>query len=1077
MELLPLCLHADLSAGQLPLLVTLRKFIAKSAGIAEPDREAAMLTATQLAALLGILATTHAHSPAAAAAGGPADTLMQHAAVQLLPALQVYVSAELKLPITAPYSTTLSTCTVAATAAALSSPGSAAEPARTHLLPVMLATYQQLAVLACTAPQLQLGPALLSSQALPTVADILSSNYWLLPGFLAAAGISSSAGRVSSAGQALGARGSSTGAAGSSSSSGVMFSGEHAVQLSLQVLEGLMAVTAVAPEPASEGGQAGLRGSCSSDCLCAMKRSGGAEGCQIGNPKCGMHGWCCCSSPKACSDITPPATPLVVASEDGFDAAAHSADSRGAADVTDSTQLQEELPGKQQLLLVLSRLMQSRLLPELLRVVQQLSGSEGPVVSPKPGDSAAGSGGFAGGFSRPGSANGLTVNVPIRRGSLQRDPRVSSTCTCSCQELAWTYRRQRLATAGSDQAIAACVLSQVVAHSDRVDAHSAKLTVDALLCDVCLVAQGGASPSGVSPKAYSPLGHSAPTPAALGSSLRSQTSATQAFLSAYMGEAVPPTALGAGGSSSSSSASGTAAGLKLTANATSRFASSGCRPALPGTSPRADDGAYGLLRAGSSGSSIAWTAGASLLQEAGVRVAARDAASSGFGSSPSLASLALASPHAASCGDSSISPFVFSQHDGAAAAAPGAAAAAAEVGSASQLQQRLEGLLLVVAQAVLAVAEAGMLGAERLPRRPSVASVGGIDGDSGAGGAGTPVEGFRLNGLPQPALSGTGSGPVPAGFSLLSAGVSKQLSSGASGPGGLYSSYLQSTSGPRISGSGSAPYGSVSAEDVVGSIRSCLAAAGAAAALPGSGGSGLSAKEVLGVSGSPIGAQQGSIRAVQLSPTAAADQQGSVAFMSAAGSPVGGPDEAGLAAEPSDVIFPVELGLSQLNISAPAVAQEGSSQALLPVVAGTHAAAPACTPATPAVLGPLLGGAPAGAGQTPIGLLPVDVVRKLQGALAAAASLLARHGGPMESETLCPQVILAKLAPRPVGCWNASCTNMPGASESAVASKPCPSCKVAAFCSKACEKQAWSEHTMACSRLAALAAAAAERSG
>jgi hypothetical protein len=32
---------------------------------------------------------------------------------------------------------------------------------------------------------------------------------------------------------------------------------------------------------------------------------------------------------------------------------------------------------------------------------------------------------------------------------------------------------------------------------------------------------------------------------------------------------------------------------------------------------------------------------------------------------------------------------------------------------------------------------------------------------------------------------------------------------------------------------------------------------------------------------------------------------------------------------------------------------------------------------------------------------------------------------------------------------------------------------VASFCSKACEKMAWSEHTMACSRLAALAAAAA----
>lgn len=564
---------------------------------------------------------------------------------------------------------------------------------------------------------------------------------------------------------------------------------------------------------------------------------------------------------------------------------------------------------------------------------------------------------------------------------------------------------------------------------------------------VLFAAQGGASPIGLSPKAYSPMGHSAPATAALGGTLRSQASATQSFLTAYMGEP-PPTALGA------SSNSILAAGLKLTSSNTSRFAGSGC--VAPGGSPRADDGAYGLLRAGSSGSTIAWTAGASLLQEAGVRVVARDS-SSGYGSSPSLAS--LASPHTASCGDS-ISPFVLTQHDGAA----GLAAAGMEAEGASQLQQRLEGLLLVVAQATLALAEAGLLGAEVLQRRPSGASAGG-DSDSGVGGAAAPVDTLMGSALPKPALFSTGSGPA-TGYSLLSAGVSRPLASVTSGPAGLYSSYLQSTTGPRTSYSGSGAFGSVSAEDVVAGIRGCLAAAGAAAVVPGGCGA-ASGKEAVGVGGSPIGAQQGSIPVGQL--PGGAGQQGSVQF--AAGESPGATGT--LSAEASDVIFPVELGLAQLNISVPAAAETVQAPAAAPQAAAPGA--PPCTPATPAVLGPVLRAeAAAAARPAQAGLLPVDVLRKLQASLAAAGPLLARHSAPLESEVLCPQVMLARLAPRPVGCWNASCTNMPGVSEAGVAGKPCNSCKVAAFCSKACEKQAWSEHTMACSRLAALAAVAAD---
>lgn len=92
---MPLCLNSDLSAGQLPLLATLRKFITKSVGIMEPDREAALIATTQFAALLGALAAAYANGLTATAAGGNADTLLQHAAVQLLPSLQVSHAGQL----------------------------------------------------------------------------------------------------------------------------------------------------------------------------------------------------------------------------------------------------------------------------------------------------------------------------------------------------------------------------------------------------------------------------------------------------------------------------------------------------------------------------------------------------------------------------------------------------------------------------------------------------------------------------------------------------------------------------------------------------------------------------------------------------------------------------------------------------------------------------------------------------------------------------------------------------------------------------------------------------------------------
>jgi hypothetical protein len=133
-----------------------------------------------------------------------------------------------------------------------------------------------------------------------------------------------------------------------------------------------------------------------------MKRTEGSDSCQIGNAKCGMHGWCCCGSPKACSDIMAPVT-------------------RQVTPVSGAV-----LPGQQQqlLLLVLSCLMQTRLLPELLRVVTQLPGPAGVDIPASKGTSPKPLGSAAGSFNRPGSANGLTVNVPARRTSLQRDHKV-----------------------------------------------------------------------------------------------------------------------------------------------------------------------------------------------------------------------------------------------------------------------------------------------------------------------------------------------------------------------------------------------------------------------------------------------------------------------------------------------------------------------------------------------------------------------------------------------------------------------------------------------------------------------------
>jgi hypothetical protein len=63
----------------------MRKFLVKAANIPEPDRSAAITTATKLAEMVARLACYCSGT----APGDPAGVLLQHAAAQLLPAFQV----------------------------------------------------------------------------------------------------------------------------------------------------------------------------------------------------------------------------------------------------------------------------------------------------------------------------------------------------------------------------------------------------------------------------------------------------------------------------------------------------------------------------------------------------------------------------------------------------------------------------------------------------------------------------------------------------------------------------------------------------------------------------------------------------------------------------------------------------------------------------------------------------------------------------------------------------------------------------------------------------------------------------
>lgn len=160
----------------------------------------------------------------------------------------------------------------------------------------------------------------------------------------------------------------------------------------------------------------------------------------------------------------------------------------------------------------------------------------------------------------------------------------------------------------------------------------------------------------------------------------------------------------------------------------------------------------------------------------------------------------------------------------------------------------------------------------------------------------------------------------------------------------------------------------------------------------------------------------------------------------------------------SQMLFPVDLGLAQLHIGDP-LTNHGS------IISGRNSGA-----------GVSLGGSspvarllsPRPTSYAEVGVLG-DAIKGLVAKLQATGPNLARAYGSAVDAEFSGHTLMAKLSPKLVGCWNVGCVNMAGVSETVAAAKPCPNCKVAVFCSKACEKMAWSGHTMACGKLAAMA--------
>lgn len=409
--------------------------------------------------------------------------------------------------------------------------------------------------------------------------------------------------------------------------------------------------------------------------------------------------------------------------------------------------------------------------------------------------------------------------------------------------------------------------------------------------------------------------------------------------------------------------------------------------ALAGTSPPVEGDVGGLLRAASS----SWSSLAAA--EARLSSISRQN-SSGFGSSPTLAALAL--PVSGSMGQDSfavMSPAARGSSGGLAiSAVPSQDDCAVDL-VLLPLQLRLEAILVSAGHAVL-----------ELCGSRALADVSG----QASGACGT--------------LSSTSSCDVG---SKRGSWAGKAPAAGSAGHSSTAVTPLL-TGRPSFSGS-SGSFISLPQEDVFAALRASLTAARPVGTV------------VFNNPTSPLAAV--AIGVVGRSPRQQQDTCGGALLRGSSG----------------EMLFPVDLGLAQLNLNQPG--RQGMALNSGGSISGTPSsvASPVASEFSPR---------PVSHGET---AALSDSIRGLVAGLQATGPAVARSCGTALQAEFSNHTLMARVNPKLVGCWNPGCVNMAGVSEVAAPAKPCGNCKVAVFCSKACEKMAWSSHTLSCAKLAALA--------
>ena len=332
-----------------------------------------------------------------------------------------------------------------------------------------------------------------------------------------------------------------------------------------------------------------------------------------------------------------------------------------------------------------------------------------------------------------------------------------------------------------------------------------------------------------------------------------------------------------------------------------------------------------------------------------------------------------------------------------------------------QLQQRLDGVLLQVAEMVLAVGQAS--------------------GQAAAVGS--------KAGAPDQVKAGEAGGSLPTVFASASGAAAAAVAGGSPtaaaypGSGGLPTA----SSGLSFNYSYGSGLGAVSKpmsfEDVIVNLQGALDSARVAQA-------------AAQIATSPLAA-------LPATPAPAGVGFGSDAAISEEG-----------VASLAEAVADVALEEAALGAKGAREGADYSSPHAAAAVAASSAAAAACI--ADAVMQPL----------------PMALVRRLISLCSSAAGFLAGRSsvvGPVSSPVAAGpaagvaaagggsgastsiDALLAELQPAPVGCWNMACNYLGGACEARVALKTCPTCQVAVYCSKACEKAAWPQHKVACGQL------------